>query len=106
MNQFRSHLQQIVALRTAMFEKLLFDSDSEVPVELAELFEDTGNVYLRLSESIRRPNLRRRKLEVEEHLDAGIEPARRRIQAKRRAEPRVRGTEHLAEPRKDEPDRA
>lgn len=106
MNQFRSHLQQIVALRTAMFEKLLFDSDSDVPVELADLFEDTGNVYLRLSESICRRYRRGPGSEVEEHLDARIEPARRRVQAKRRAEPRVRRTEHLAEPRKDEPDRA
>lgn len=106
MNQLRSHLQQIVALRTAMFEKLLFDSDRDVPVELAELFADTGKVYLMLSESISRHHLRRLGLDVEKHLDAGIEPARRRVQPKRRAEPRVRRAKHLAKPRKDEPDRA
>lgn len=50
---FRSYLQQVVTIHHAMFEKLLFQSD-DVPVELAELFEDAGNVYLDISEQISR----------------------------------------------------
>ena len=105
MDYFRSHLQQIVALHTAMFEKLLFDSNNEVPFELAELFEDTGNVYLGISESISQHHLQRRRLDVEEHLDPGIEAARRRVQTKGGGKPRVRGAEHLAKPGEDDSDR-
>ena len=53
---FRSYLQQVVTIHHAMFEKLLFQSD-DVPVELAELFEDAGNVYLDISEQISRRHL-------------------------------------------------
>jgi hypothetical protein len=53
---FRSYLQQVVTIHHAMFEKLLFQSD-DVPVELAELFEDAGNVYLDISEQISRRRL-------------------------------------------------
>lgn len=50
---FRSYLQQVVTIHHAMFEKLLFQSE-DVAVELAELFEDAGNVYLDISEQISR----------------------------------------------------
>jgi hypothetical protein len=35
-----------------MFEKLLFEENSAVGPELAELFEDTGKTYLRIAERI------------------------------------------------------
>lgn len=35
-----------------MFEKLLFEEDSAVGPELAELFRDTGKTYLQIAERI------------------------------------------------------
>ena len=35
-----------------MFEKLLFEDDSDVGPELAELFEDAGKTYLKIAEGI------------------------------------------------------
>jgi hypothetical protein len=35
-----------------MFEKLLFEEDSDIGPELAELFEDTGRTYLKIAERI------------------------------------------------------
>jgi hypothetical protein len=35
-----------------MFEKLLFEEDSDVGPELAELFEDAGKTYLKIAERI------------------------------------------------------
>ncbi|HEV7599018.1 MAG TPA: hypothetical protein VGO49_02010 [Bradyrhizobium sp.] len=35
-----------------MFEKLLFEEDSAVGPELAELFQDTGKTYLQIAELI------------------------------------------------------
>ena len=35
-----------------MFEKLLFDEDSDIGPELAELFEDTAKTYLEIAERI------------------------------------------------------
>ena len=35
-----------------MFEKLLFEDDSDVSLELAELFEDAGKTYLKIAEGI------------------------------------------------------
>ena len=35
-----------------MFQKLLFDEKSEVDLDLAELFQDVGKTYLRISERI------------------------------------------------------
>lgn len=35
-----------------MFQKLLFEEDAAVGSELAELFQDVGNTYLRISEQI------------------------------------------------------
>jgi hypothetical protein len=49
---FRSHLMQVVSIHRVMFEKLLFDEDSAVGPELAELFEDAGKTYLQIAERI------------------------------------------------------
>ena len=49
---FRSHLKQVVSIHRVMFEKLLFEEDSDVGPELAELFEDTGKTYLQIAERI------------------------------------------------------
>jgi hypothetical protein len=35
-----------------MFQKLLFEDDSAVGADLAELFQDVGKTYLRISERI------------------------------------------------------
>src|SRR5215207_2855967 len=97
MKCFRSYLQQVVTLHTAMFQKLLFEADG-VPLELAELFEDAGNTYLGISESISWHHLQRRLSQVEEQLDAGIESALRRSEAQSRRKPRVRRSKHLTQP--------
>jgi hypothetical protein len=49
---FRSHLKQVVSIHRVMFEKLLFEEDSTVGPELAELFEDAGKTYLKIAEHI------------------------------------------------------
>jgi hypothetical protein len=49
---FRSHLKQVVSIHRVMFEKLLFEEDSAVGLELAELFEDAGKTYLQIAERI------------------------------------------------------
>jgi hypothetical protein len=51
-NFYRSHLKQVVAIHQAMFEKLLFEDDSAVSLELAELFHDAGKTYLQISQQI------------------------------------------------------
>ena len=52
MDFFRSRLKEVVSIHRVMFEKLLFDEDSDLGPELAELFEDTGKTYLRIAERI------------------------------------------------------
>jgi hypothetical protein len=49
---FRSQLKQVVSIHRAMFEKLLFEEDSDVGPELAELFQDAGKTYLQIAERI------------------------------------------------------
>jgi hypothetical protein len=49
---FRSHLKQVVSIHRAMFEKLLFEEDSDVGPELADLFRDAGKTYLQIAEGI------------------------------------------------------
>jgi hypothetical protein len=49
---FRAHLKQVVSIHRMMFERLLFEEDSDVSPELAELFEDAGKTYLQLAERI------------------------------------------------------
>jgi hypothetical protein len=97
---FRSHLQQVVTLHTAMFQRLLFEGEG-VPLELAELFDDAGNTYISLSESISKFHVQRKLSQIEEQLDAGVESALGRIKTKSRVKPRVRRTKHLAQPVKN-----
>ena len=49
---YRSHLRQVVAIHQAMFQKLLFEEDSAVGRDLAELFQDVGKAYLQISDRI------------------------------------------------------
>jgi hypothetical protein len=49
---YRSHLKQVVAIHQAMFQKLLFEDDAAVGVDLAELFQDVGKTYLEISKRI------------------------------------------------------
>ena len=51
MDYFREELRRIVSTHTVMFDKLLFQDDN-LPLELAELFEDIANTYLDISERI------------------------------------------------------
>ena len=48
----RTYLKQVVAIHQAMFERLLFDDDAAVSLDLAELFQDAGRTYLQISERI------------------------------------------------------
>ena len=48
----RTYLKQVVTIHQAMFEKLLFDQDAAVSLELAELFQDAGRTYLQISKRI------------------------------------------------------
>jgi hypothetical protein len=58
--RFRAELMQVVTLHQAMFQKLLFEHPA-LPLELAELFEDAGNVYLGFSEAISAQHVQERK---------------------------------------------
>ena len=49
---YRLQLRQVVTIHQAMFQKLLFEEDSAVRLELAELFQDVGKSYLQISERI------------------------------------------------------
>jgi hypothetical protein len=49
----RANVMQTVALHTVMFEKLLFQG-TDLPLSLAELFEDVANTYFTFSDSIGR----------------------------------------------------
>lgn len=52
---FKSYLKEIVTIHRAMFDKILFDPTNKgknIPIELAELFEDAANTYLEFSERI------------------------------------------------------
>ena len=48
----RTYLKQVVTIHQAMFERLLFADDATVSLELAELFNDAGKTYLKISERI------------------------------------------------------
>lgn len=48
---FRDELQRIVTTHSVMFDKMLFQ-EKELPIELAELFEDAANTYLDIAERI------------------------------------------------------
>ena len=48
----RTYMKQVVAIHQAMFEKLLFDENAAVSLDLAELFHDAAKTYLQISERI------------------------------------------------------
>ncbi len=48
----RTYMRQVVAIHQAMFEKLLFEEDMAVGLDLAELFHDAGKTYLQISQQI------------------------------------------------------
>jgi len=48
----RTYMKQVVAIHQVMFEKLLFDEDAAMNLDLAELFHDVGTTYLQISERI------------------------------------------------------
>lgn len=48
----RTYMKQVVAIHHAMFERLLFDEDAAVSLDLAELFYDAAKTYLQISERI------------------------------------------------------
>jgi hypothetical protein len=49
---FRTNLKQTVSIHRAQFDKLLFEEDSDVGPELADLFRDAGKTYLQIAERI------------------------------------------------------
>ena len=63
MDFFRSHLKQLVSIHRVMFEKLLFEEDTDVGPELAELFQDAGTTYLQIAERISARCLSRQSIE-------------------------------------------
>ena len=62
---FRAYLKQVVSVHQTMFEKLLFEQP-EICLEVGELFEDTGNAYLAISELISEKYLTNKRFEINE----------------------------------------
>jgi hypothetical protein len=56
-------MKQVVAIHQAMFEKLLFDKEAAVSLELAELFDDAARTYLQISERINETYLSQHSLQ-------------------------------------------
>jgi hypothetical protein len=56
-------MKQVVAIHQAMFEKLLFDEDAAVSLDLAELFHDAGKTYLQIAERINETCLSQQSLQ-------------------------------------------
>lgn len=48
----RTYMKQVVAIHQAMFEKLLFEEDAAVSLDLAELFHDAAKTYQQISDRI------------------------------------------------------
>jgi hypothetical protein len=59
----RTYMKQVVAIHQAMFEKLLFDEDAAVSLDLAELFHAAGSTYLQISERINETHLSQQSLQ-------------------------------------------
>ena len=59
----RTYMKQVVAIHQAMFEKLLFDQDAAVSLDLAELFHDAGKTYLQISQRINETCLSQQSLQ-------------------------------------------
>lgn len=101
---FRSYLMQVIQVHGAMFEKLLSE-DLDIPLELAEAFEDAANTYLQISETISERYRLRRSSDVRQHLEARVKLAWRVVEPELLAEPRVSGAEELAKPVENDADR-
>lgn len=59
----RTYMKQVVAIHQAMFEKLLFEEDAAVSLDLAELFHDASKTYLQISERIKETCLAQQSLQ-------------------------------------------
>jgi len=59
----RAYLRQVVAIHQAMFEKLLFDDDASVGLDLAELFHDASRTYRQIAERISETSLSQHSLQ-------------------------------------------
>lgn len=59
----RTYMKQVVTIHQAMFERLLFDEEGPVSLDLAELFQDAGRTYLQISERINARCLSRQSLQ-------------------------------------------
>jgi hypothetical protein len=59
----RTYMKQVVVIHQAMFEKLLFDKDAAMSLDLAELFQDAGKTYLQIAERINETCLSQRSLQ-------------------------------------------
>jgi len=59
----RTYMKQVVAIHQAMFEKLLFDENASVGLELAELFDDASRTYLQISKRINETYLSQHSLQ-------------------------------------------
>ena len=59
----RTYMRQVVTIHQAMFEKLLFDKDAAMSLDLAELFHDAGKTYLQISERINETCLSQQSLQ-------------------------------------------
>jgi hypothetical protein len=59
----RNYMKQVVVIHQAMFEKLLFDEDAAVSLDLAELFHDAGRTYLKIAERINETYLSQHSLQ-------------------------------------------
>lgn len=96
----RAYLQQVVQIHAAMFDKLL-SKELDLPLELAEMFEDAANTYLDMSEMISERHRRLHPLDPGQLLDPGVELTWRVIEPELVAEPRVSSPENMGEPVKD-----
>ena len=101
---FRSYLMQVIQVHGAMFEKLLSE-DLDIPLELAEAFEDAANTYLEISETISERYRLRRSSHARQHLEARVKLAWRVVEPELLAEPGIAGAEDLAKPVENDADR-
>ena len=101
---FRSHLQQVVQIHGVMFDRLLSE-DLDIPLELAELFEDAANTYLEISEAIAERYSKRKGLNLGRQSKPAIELAWSMVETKLLPEPGVPRSENVTEPLENDPDR-
>jgi hypothetical protein len=92
-----AHLKQVMCIHQALFDRLIADG-AEMPLELAEFFEDAGNLYLKFSEQIS-DRYCRTESKVKEHLHSIPTVIQQvAVQTELVAEHRIVGAEQIAEP--------